>query len=326
MGKFDKYKGKKKDKPPGIAEKVIHLLDILNKIDRNEHPSAASLAKEFGLTRRTIHRYLEIINFIVPIEYSKEKKGYIFVSNRSLKKLDLDDNEMALMVLLGDAISHMGSPIKTTYQSIIEKLESSMSGHFPEDLPIAFNMPEAVDSETLKNNFPIVLSACLNKNSLNIKYHSIHTDETSERTIDPYALIYSEGRWLVVAHCQKVDELRKFDVACMLEVEKTWMKFDDKGFNLKQYMDERWGLYDGDPTTVKVRFDKEVAPLITNKEKWHPSEKRKILKNGDVELTFKVGGTEKLKRWIYSWIPYAKVISPQSFVKEINDDIKQYLS
>ncbi len=51
----DKKISKQPEKPAGIAEKVIRLLDMLNKIDQGAYPSPASLAKEYGVTPRSVH-------------------------------------------------------------------------------------------------------------------------------------------------------------------------------------------------------------------------------------------------------------------------------
>lgn len=325
--KLKKDLPKAKEKPTGIAEKVICLLDIINKIDQGLHPSPVSLAEDFGLSRRSVHRYLEIINFIVPIEYDKQAKGYRFLSKSPLKKLSINEQEMSLFLILGDAVSHMGGELQEHYHGLIGKFLSASHGEKlkKNDLPVFTSITDTDDSPILRKNFPIISNAIINKNSVDIKYHAVHSGEISERRVDPYGLIFSEGNWLMVGHCHLEEDVRKFDLSRILELKQSWMKFKQSDFDLKQYADERWGLYDGEKTEVKVRFKKEIAHLITRKKKWHPSEKRVLLPSGEVELTFTVAGVEKLKKWLYTWIPNVKVITPKNMREEMIKELETNL-
>lgn len=301
------------------------MLDIITRIEQGQCPSPSGLADEFGLTRRSIHRYLEIINFIVPIEYDKEAKGYRFVSASPLQKISLSDQERLLLLVLGDAVSHLGGGLREHYQGLIGKIASASHNRQIgiDDLPIAFNMASE-DSENAKRNLPSISDAIINKNSVDIRYHAVHSNEVTDRRVDPYGLIFSDGNWLMIGFCHLDQDIRKFDLNRILEMTQSWLKFKKPDFDLQQYIDERWGLYDGEKTEVTVRFKKEIAHLITRKKKWHPSERRVILPSGDVELTFTVAGTEKLKRWIYSWMPNVKVIAPKHLRAEVRKNLMSF--
>lgn len=49
--------------------------------------------------------------------------------------------------------------------------------------------------------------------------------------------------------------------------------------------------------------------------------KRKVLPSGDIELSFTVGGTDEIKRWIYFWMPFVEVIKPEWFRKQVNKEL-----
>ncbi len=73
---------------------------------------------------------------------------------------------------------------------------------------------------------------------------------------------------------------------------------------------------------MTVRFSANVADYVLRKQ-WHPSEKRKILPDGDVELTFNVAGVEEIKHWLYSWLPNVEVIKPVWFRKKVKAELTQ---
>lgn len=66
----------KRQKPTGIAEKVINIMKILNLIERGKHPSAKELAERLEVSERSIYRYLYVINQIVPVVYDSKLGGY----------------------------------------------------------------------------------------------------------------------------------------------------------------------------------------------------------------------------------------------------------
>jgi predicted DNA-binding transcriptional regulator YafY len=64
-----------------------------------------------------------------------------------------------------------------------------------------------------------------------------------------------------------------------------------------------------------------VVEFIRRKEKWHPSEQRKILPNGEIELTFTIAGVNEIKHWIYSWLPNVEVTEPAWLRKQIRKEL-----
>ncbi len=240
-----------------------------------------------------------------------------------MKKLQLSEGEKLLLLLMGDSVSHMGGPLKDSYQCLISKLSANTgTALLGSSSPFIVDAANSNDSEMLQKNLAIIAQATLNKNSIDIQYEAVHSRDITERRVDPYGLILSEGNWLMVAFCHLDQGIRKFDLERILELKASWLKFKNEDFDLQQYRDERWGLYDGEKTEVTVRFSKEVAHLITRKKKWHPSEKRDILPTGEVELTFTVAGTEKLKKWIYTWIPNVQIMKPEKLRDEMKTAFK----
>jgi predicted DNA-binding transcriptional regulator YafY len=58
----------------------------------------------------------------------------------------------------------------------------------------------------------------------------------SERTVDPYGLLYVQGAWLLVAHCNLRDQIRHFRVSRMNHLVLLEDKFQfPSGFNLQDY-------------------------------------------------------------------------------------------
>jgi len=318
--------GKRRDKAAGITEKIINLLNILNHIEQGKYPTVEKLAELCEVSERSIYRYLNIIGFIVPLTYDSEKGGYRFLNEGALRAIPFDIKELALLSALSDMTSQIGEPIKGSFQNILNKLHtcSKDSGKAPSLFRFSFQHGSVSDSLQWFNE---VSDAISEQRQMKIKYHSINTDKQTNRTIDPYGLVFYDGIWFIYAYCNLRKDFRWFAIDRIKKVtalQQTFAKPDN--FNMEERFKKSWGIWGGKAIEITVRFSKDVAELIKRKKSWHPSEKRVVLPSGEVELTFNVSGTEEIKWWLYSWIPYIQVIKPKTLIDEMKKDLTKALS
>ena len=101
--------------------------------------------------------------------------------------------------------------------------------------------------------------------------------------------------------------------------------FPPRNVSPEEELSSSFGVWlDGEMTDVVLRFDKSFKDYISRR-KWHESQKEKILKNGRLEVRFKVSGLKDIKHWIFRWLPYVEVVSPKTLKDDIKKDLKQAL-
>jgi len=319
------YKGlkkKKTGKPAGISDKIIRILDIYMSIARNSYPSVNDLADRYGVHKRTIHRDIQIINSIDSVIFDKEKDGYRFVHGDRIKKLRLSDDDMLLLIALGEAASHLGPPFQENFQNFMARM-TAVTEEIPDGRSnIMIKIPGAIQSEKMEEYFHTI-SACINdRRSIDIVYYTLKTGKTTERRVDPYGLVYHNGVWILIGYCHRRKEVRNFALDCIMDLKEKWLYFNPpRGFSLDDYLSRSWGIYTQPTTEVVVRFSRYAARWIKRKEKWHPSEKRRVLPGGGIELTFRVAGTEEIKQWLYKWIPHIEIIKPRRLRKKVQKEL-----
>lgn len=312
-------------KPAGISEKVIRLLEIYTMIAQGRYPSISYLMENFAVTERTVYRYLEQINVIDPIEFDRERNGYKFTHGDRIKKLRIDDQELIILFAAGEALSRLGGTFKANFQGLLNKM-FSVSSRFAENtkIPIIIKMPDASINEKIQDHL-MTISLCLKeKRSVSMSYRSRGAKKAAERIVDPYGLVFHEGIWFVIGYCHLRKEVRNFAIDRIIHLKERFFYFESpKDFNLEEYMGSSWGIVHEEPVDIVVRFRAKVAEFILRKEKWHPSEKRKVLPNGDLELTFTVAGVDEIKYWIYSWLPNAEVIQPSWLREHVRKELSR---
>ena len=80
-----------------------------------------------------------------------------------------------------------------------------------------------------------------------------------------------------------------------------------------------FGIFSGEPTKVRVRFDPKVARFVRRRQ-WHPSQKLRNTEQGLV-LTMKVHGTVELMSWVLSFGDKAELLEPLELRKEIANEL-----
>jgi predicted DNA-binding transcriptional regulator YafY len=315
----------KTHKPAGISEKVIRLLEMYTMIAQGKHPSITSLMEHFGVTERTVYRYLEQINVIDPIEFDREKNGYRFTYGDRIKKLRLDDQELIILFAAGEALSRLGGTFKTNFQGLLNKM-FSVSGRSVEDkkVPIIIKTPDASINVRIQDHL-MAISLCMKeKRSVSMVYRSRGAKKATERIVDPYGLVFHEGVWFVIGYCHLRKEVRNFALDRIIHLKERYFYFESPSdFNLEEYIAGSWGIVHEEPVDITVRFRANVAEFILRKERWHPSEKRKVLSNGDVELTYTVAGVNEIKYWIYSWLPNVEVLQPPWLREHVRKELSR---
>lgn len=325
--RFKGLSGTRRDKPAGESEKITNILTILNLIEGGGCPSVQKLAEECQVSGRSIHRYLRIIEKVVPIIYDREKGGYRLFNPDALKVIPFKKEELAVLAAFSDVSSRMGEPVKGHFDTILKKFSACGLKEMP---PASYTiMAPGSGSGTSWKWFEAIAKAITEERQIKISYHAVNTDEHTRRTIDPYGMAFYDGIWFVYAYCHLRRDFRTFAldrIESVAVTDKTFKKLE--GFNLRERLSKAWGIWEGRETTVTVRFSKKIAEVIKRKPAWHPSEKRKILPDGGVELTFKISGTEELKWWLHSWTPHAEVIKPlylrQEMREELTEAVKNY--
>ena len=313
--------------PSGISDKVVRLLKIYTMIAQKKYPSINRLCEEFEVSERTIFRYLEIINLIDSIEFDKDKEGYRFLQGDRIKKLTLPEDQLLMLLAVGETVAHLGSSLKDSFQRFIENLTDISKAPAKKKAPVMIKIADAVDEEKVSAYFKTISSCIEEHRSVDMRYHTQHSGEVKERRVDPNGLVFYEGIWILIGYCHLREKLLHFALDRIVDLKETNLIFKETdGFSLEDHLSHSWGVYHEKDVTMTVRFDPAATEYILKRKKWHPSEERKILLTGEVELTFTVAGFQEIKRWLYRWVPHVKVLSPEWVRDEIRKELAASLN
>ncbi len=78
------------------------------------------------ISKRTVFRYLKIIDTIDAITYDRRRRGYAFVEGNRADKLRLSYDELAVVLAAGEAVSHLGKSFGERFRRLIANLDLAL--------------------------------------------------------------------------------------------------------------------------------------------------------------------------------------------------------
>ena len=163
-----------------------------------------------------------------------------------------------------------------------------------------------------------------------LTYQSESSTEPVTREIHPYGWTYHHGSLYLTALATAAGELRtyKLDRISGVDIVPSFKFPRPKQFDLASHFAGSFGVYqhEGDqPVPVRVRFSKEVARFVTEKQ-WHASQQFAHQPDGSLLAKFELTNIVEFRSWILSFGPGAEVLEPLSLRRQVADLARQTLA
>ena len=121
-------------------------------------------------------------------------------------------------------------------------------------------------------------------------------------------------------------ELRQFAIPRIQTAKLTSDRFEvPADFHPNKFLSVTFGRFAHGGTkayTVKLLFDKEVAPWVLERQ-WSVKQTLKQQTNGQVELSFPAAGLYEVSRWVLAWGHRVRVLAPKELKDMVRNEIKQ---
>jgi proteasome accessory factor B len=220
-------------------------------------------------------------------------------------------------------VSVLGHPELTNDASTaLRKLQFDITD-FATGLPAAAVL--RVDGDV----FDVVSDAVALRKRLHFTYHSMGRNETAERDVDPYGLVFLTGHWYLVARDVQADALRQFRVsrirsATLANTKRQHPDFDvPAGFDLSAYAASRqaWEIGNGDYEQVLVAFRGDTGMVAQGRQLGDDApapldSALRALSATHALRSFRVRRRDTFLRWLLSFAGDARPVSPPDAVAE----------
>jgi predicted DNA-binding transcriptional regulator YafY len=294
--------------------KYDRLLYILNLLRSRRNLNAEMIARECGVTERSIYRdIIALSEANVPIYYDN---GYKLASGNFLPPLNFDLNEYKCLTLALDStpLAQAGQ-YRDTVKRIKAKVEAGLSETVRQTSKFSprtthIDIPVACDQGQVSRYFGRIEEAISKSMCVRLKYDSVESG-TSERIVEPYFIIFRGRAFYFVAFCRLKTEFRTFRIDRIAALSLLDEHFDRRAnVDADTYFLGSWQLYAGESVEVVVRL-KGTAARVVLTTSHHPGEQ--IEKVSDREVIYRVvtRGIEEIQRWVLAFGSDAEVMAPE---------------
>ena len=144
-----------------------------------------------------------------------------------------------------------------------------------------------------------------------------------DKILSPFGIVYGTNVYLIGVEGDKPDPY-VYRLHKVTDIELTEETFDKGDFDIKEYANRSFGVYQNEIIKVELRFSKEVAEDVLNYN-FHPTQKVKQNDDGTVTVKFKASGELEILWHIFRWGDKVQIISPKSLKKEYVEYLENVL-
>ena len=298
--------------------KVVLLVRLLSAIDEGRFTFEGlkdQIGEEKPPSTRSLRRYLSVLSDAgFPWFFDRTTGTYRFAEGYSLRRLNLNQRELLGLVTLKRLGASLGGTLATYIEETTAKLLQSSDRRATTALTtssLAIRLESVALEPEVERIFETLQTAERDRRRVRFDYVD-KTGARSQRSIDPYGFIVSNGRIYLVAYDHGRSDMRVFAVDNIDGVTILPQTFEKPvDFNLEAYgAHSVSGVRHGAQLTeVTVRFSPIVAKAAIAA---NVARDREIVREADgaAKITYRVADPLEIVRWSLSWGTEAELLSP----------------
>jgi len=223
------------------TKRISRLTAILTQFQTKRMVTASELAAKFSVSVRTIYRDIRALEQAgIPI-FTEEGKGYSLMEHYRLPPVMFTENQANALILAEQLVlKNKDASFITDYLEAIEKIKAVLK-HTVKDkanlLSDRTRFSQIINGERNSNNLSDLQFALTNFFLVNIEYTN-ESGNTTNRLIEPFALLSTQENWLLVAWCRLRHEFRYFRLDRIQKMEMLTEKFTPHNLTLQEYFDK----------------------------------------------------------------------------------------
>ncbi|WP_274365082.1 helix-turn-helix transcriptional regulator [Paenibacillus thermotolerans] len=308
--------------------KSERMLGIVIELQRKGVLRAEDLAARFETSVRTIYRDMQALSEAgVPVA-GAPGVGYSIMDGYFLPPVSFTAEEAVALLIGADFVElRLDSKYGSSARSSQEKIEAILPENVREETARVRSAIRLLNDRAARTRgrekgwFEQLRQAILEKRRIRFRYSKNLPEPDgnrhSERTADPYGLVFSQGAWVLVAFCRLRRDIRHFRLSRMNELvilEETFEVLP--GFQLQDHRPS-----DDRNVIVRMLVDPAIADRVQEAENFY-MESLELGVEGWL-ATFRVRRIEELLQWTLGWGAAVRVLEPESLRDRMREEIEK---
>ncbi|MBR5400762.1 MAG: YafY family transcriptional regulator [Treponema sp.] len=307
---------------------IDQLFELVYVLIDKKQVTAKEMAERFGVSTRTIYRWVDALSVSgIPIYSQNGRGGGIAISEKyALDTKVLSEEERLAIVSSVKALNSLsGNPASVVNANIkaAEKI-SGLVGKNTDWLEVDF-APWSPEGSSVRQVFGTLRDCILQKKQVVFDYYS-GDGRLERRTVHPWKLIYKGQAWYLQGWCTTRKAERFFKLTRMQNLDMT-----GRAANITKS-----GIQTTTSSKNKVQLKEQKVPVVQIKAKIRPSKiaylfdtficsQIKQNKDNSITATFSAPDTDWLIGMLMGFEADIKIISPKNIAQKIQQKLEDIL-
>jgi proteasome accessory factor C len=298
----------------GATEQLRRILLLIPRLADGEPHSLETVSRRAGVDRSVVLKDIESISerfeapggFVEGLQIFIEADDVSVVPNHFLRPMRLTRGELlalelGLAMLRGERPPEEHRAIDGATARLRKAIAKLPDGEIADDFRAASVSP-AGDLEHLRR----LREAFRGRRKVRLTYRKADEVEPSSRVICPYGIVFANGMWYAVAHCESSEGIRIFRLDRVEQVEPLEERYDSpRGFSLDAIVTDGKAFQSAEAGTLRVRYSPRIARWIAEREG------KQVAADGSLVMDHPLADLDWAVRHVLQYGPDAEVLEPE---------------
>ena len=223
------------------TKRLSRLTAILTQLQTKRLITATTLADKFNVSVRTIYRDIRALEQAgVPI-LTEDGKGYTLMDGYKIPPVMFSESQANALILAEQLVlKNRDSSFIKDYTEAVDKVKAVLKQADKDKANLLADrtrFEQNINRERNSNNISQLQQALTNFKLTKIDYMN-EQGKTSNRIIEPFALISTTENWLLIAWCRSRNEFRFFRLDRITNLQVLSENFTPHKMTLQQYFEK----------------------------------------------------------------------------------------
>ena len=306
--------------------RIDRVTAILIQLQSKRVVKAQEIADRFSISLRTVYRDIKALEESgVPLA-GEAGVGYSIMEGYRLPPVMFTREEAIAFLTAEKMVEKLTDPSSVEqYQSAMFKIKSVLRYAEKDLLDDMSAYIEVVDNPYLPaaENKPVHLQTILKsiavKEILDIGYFANHSQEYSNRDVEPVGVYYQGSYWYMIAYCRLRKDYRSFRVDRISYINCTGNHFERQHPSLKTFLNKMNN--EQEMFTIVIQVDKAVLKYFGEQKFYNGFVSQKAV--GDkMEMTFITASLIGFAKYYLLFGEFADIISPPELKEMVQQSLE----
>lgn len=303
--------------------RIDRVTAILIQLQSRKVVKAQDIADRFKISLRTVYRDVKTLEEAgIPV-IGEAGVGYSIMDGYRLPPVMFTREEATAFLTAEKMIEELAdASTDESYKSAMFKIRAVLRGTEKDFLENLDEHIQVLKGRRLRhttfevNPIQTILKSIGSKHVLSIKYFAQHSQQHTERMVEPVGVFYLDGYWHLIGYCRLRKDYRDFRLDRIKDIRETSEIFDKEHPTLKAYL-RQWSR-EMDLTQVIIRVDKKALPYLEAQKYYSGFVSQKEI--GDkVEMVFLSSSLSAFAHWYLTFGTHAEIVEPAKLKEKVRE-------